>query len=235
MKTKKSPKADLKNKRGLFIEVGLLLSLAICLWAFEWSIEDIRHNVFNTLSLGDKTEEMIEITRPDKPEPEPEPEPEPKKEIVFEVFEVKNDNEKVGDIDWDGSEDGKNKRNIPTIIIPEDYEVPESGSIEPVEFFKVEKKPEFPGGDIAMLNFIKNNVKYPPESKEIGIQGRVFVEFIIDINGKVIKAKVVHSADKNLDAEALRVIKLMPDWSPGKQRGKEVPVSYVIPVNFKLS
>jgi TonB family protein len=101
-------------------------------------------------------------------------------------------------------------------------------------FFIVEEMPKFPGGDIALHNYISNNVKYPAEAKEKGIEGRVYVSYIISPKGKVDDVKVIRGVDPNLDAEAKRVIEGMPDWTPGKQRGKSVAVNFTSPVNFEL-
>ncbi len=101
-------------------------------------------------------------------------------------------------------------------------------------FVVVEEMPQFPGGEMALGKFISENIKYPAEAKDKGIQGKVFVNFVINENGKVEKTKVVRSAHPLLDAEALRVVNQMPDWTPGKQRGEAVSVSYTIPVQFAL-
>lgn len=99
---------------------------------------------------------------------------------------------------------------------------------------KVEINAEYPGGTYALHKFISKNVRYPSVSKELGIQGRVVVSFTIDTDGSVIDAKITESVDENIDQEALRVINLMPKWKPGMQNGKEVKVSRVLPINFKL-
>ncbi|MCK9412075.1 MAG: TonB family protein [Prolixibacteraceae bacterium] len=98
----------------------------------------------------------------------------------------------------------------------------------------VEQMPEFPGGEIALRNFIAENVKYPVEAKEKGIQGKVFVTFVVNSAGKTEKAKIARGFDPLLDAEALRVVEQFPEWKPGKQDGKAVSVSYTVPINFAL-
>ena len=107
---------------------------------------------------------------------------------------------------------------------------------EDVEIYgMVEEMPGFPGGEQKLFEFIGNNVVYPQEAKEAGIEGKVFVEFYIEGDGTVCDAKVLRGLGYGCDEEALRVIGLMPKWSPGKQRGKAVRVRYTLPVNFKLS
>jgi len=103
------------------------------------------------------------------------------------------------------------------------------------EFFMVvENMPEFPGGDLGLMKYIKKNVNYPKIAKEYNITGKVYISFIVDKTGSVTNVKVVRGVDKNLDAEAVRVIKSLPKYKPGKQRGKAVRVMFTIPIKFKL-
>ena len=95
--------------------------------------------------------------------------------------------------------------------------------------------PEFPGGDAGLMKYIQNNVKYPPIAKEYNITGKVFVSFIVDKSGSVSDVKIARGVDKSLDAEALRVVKSLPKYKPGKQRGKAVRVMFTIPINFTLN
>ncbi len=101
-------------------------------------------------------------------------------------------------------------------------------------FIVVEQMPKFPGGDQAMFKFLSDNIKYPVKAQVKGTQGRVICQFVIDIDGVIQDVTVVRSVDPDLDAEAVRVIKSMPKWTPGKQRGQAVRVRYTMPVNFKL-
>jgi protein TonB len=108
---------------------------------------------------------------------------------------------------------------------------------EPVEeeiFLIVEQMPEFPGGENALRTYIAKNIKYPRNAQEMGIQGKVYVTFIVDKNGNVTKASIARGIDSALDKEALRVINTLPRWTPGKQRGSAVSVSYTVPINFTL-
>ena len=105
---------------------------------------------------------------------------------------------------------------------------------EPIPFVRLEKKPIFPGGDAAMMEFIAKNVKYPQECAQNGIEGIVVVTFIIDREGKVTDAKVVRGKHPALDKEALRVVNMMPVWEPGKKDGESVRVSHALPIMFKL-
>jgi TonB family protein len=122
-------------------------------------------------------------------------------------------------------------------IIPDDIlvgEIVEPGTKEP--FIYVEKMPEFKGGIDSLMSYIKRNLKYPEWEKENKIEGRVFVNFVVDKNGKINDPKILRSVQgsKNFDNEAIRVITSMPDWTPGQQDGKNVDVQFNLPINFKL-
>lgn len=101
-------------------------------------------------------------------------------------------------------------------------------------FTEVDVQPVYPGGDTALFNFISENVKYPVQAQENGIQGKVYIEFIIDKTGAVTNAKVYKGVNEELDKEALRVIKLLKKWTPGKNDGKPVNVKYCMPIFFLL-
>ncbi len=113
-------------------------------------------------------------------------------------------------------------------------EVEEEEPEEQQIFQVVEEMPEFPGGMAECLKFLGKNIKYPTISQENGVQGKVIVQFVVNKDGSIVDPVVVRSVDPYLDKEALRVIKTMPKWKPGKQRGKAVRVKYTVPVTFKL-
>ena len=97
----------------------------------------------------------------------------------------------------------------------------------------VEEMPEYPGGMNELAKYLSENIKYPEEAKEIGIGGRVFISFIVEKDGSVNEVSVIRSVDPLVDNEAVRVVKTMPKWKPGKQNGKIVRVSYILPINFQ--
>ena len=99
----------------------------------------------------------------------------------------------------------------------------------------VEKMPEYPGGMEALKNDIMNNIRYPELAKKNGIQGKVYVSFVIDKKGKVTDARVVKGVDSSLDQESLRVISNLKDWTPGMEKGKKVKVEFTLPINFALN
>ena len=98
----------------------------------------------------------------------------------------------------------------------------------------VEQIPQFPGGQAALMEYLTKNVKYPEEAHKKGVQGRVIASFVVEEDGSITNANIAKSVDPLLDAEALRVVNAMPNWTPGMQRGKAVRVKYTIPINFML-
>ena len=217
MEAKKNPEVNLERKKGLFLQIGLVVSLLLVLVAFEYkSYEKSDYNL-GQLNLDDLEEEIIPITKQEvKPPPPPPPPPE-----VIEIVE--------------------DEVEIEIEIEIEDTESDEEEAIEIIEddddefFMVVENMPEFPGGDLGLMKYIQKNVKYPPIAKEYNITGKVYVSFIVDKSGKVTNVQIVRGVDKNLDAEAVRVVKSLPKYKPGKQRGKSVRVMFTIPINFTLN
>ena len=217
MEPKKNPEISLEKKKGLFFQIGLIFALVIVLAAFEWkSYEKVDYNL-GQLNLDDLEEEIIPITRQEiKPPPPPPPPPEVI-EIVEDEVEIEDELEIE---DTESDED-------------EEIEIEEEDDDE--FFMVVENMPEFPGGDLGLMKYIQKNVKYPAIAKEYNITGKVYVSFIVDKSGSVTNVKIVRGVDKNLDAEALRVVKSLPKYKPGKQRGKAVRVMFTIPINFTLN
>lgn len=231
MEPKKSPKADLERRKFIFLEIGLILSLAICYIAFEWKSEEISTSSLGELTSQDMFEEEIINTQQETPPEQPEPE-QPEPEAVIEELIVVDDDKVVENLNIDSEADEKTKTNIN--IVQTTFNVETEEEVEPISFAVVEEKPTFPGGESELLKFIAENTKYPEIAKENGIQGRVFVQFVIDKNGNVTNVTIARGVDPYLDAEAIRVVKMLPRWTPGKQRGKPVPVTFVVPINFKL-
>ena len=98
-----------------------------------------------------------------------------------------------------------------------------------------ETPPEFPGGINGLMRFLSENIRYPAEAQKSGIQGSVVLQFVVNTDGSIVDIQVVRSVDPSLDREAIRVVELMPNWTPGEQRGKKVRVRYTLPINFRLS
>ncbi len=120
------------------------------------------------------------------------------------------------------------------LLVKKEAVIPKMLDSEEQIFFIVEDMPEFPGGEMELRKFIANNIEYPKVAQENGIQGRVYVTFVVDKNGEVSNARIARGVDPSLDQEALRVVNSLPKWIPGKQRGQAVNVSYTVPINFAL-
>ena len=134
------------------------------------------------------------------------------------------------------SQYGEDGKDGVIIISKKKNDIDNTEQVEPKEmiFVVVEDQPEFPGGNQAMMDFISNNIKYPAEAKEKGIQGRVILNYVVEEDGSISEVQVVRGVDPMLDSEAIRVIESMPNWKPGKQRGKEVRVRFTLPVVFRI-
>jgi len=225
MEEKKSPKANLEDKRLIFIQVGLIISLLVAWMAFEYKSYDKR--VIDD-SLLRKTEvveeEMVEITKQE--EQKPQPVEMPKQTTQLEIVE---DDVEVEDIEINAEVD---QSEVIDDYVP--VEVEEEEVTEAEIFQIVEEMPSYPGGEAKMYEYLGKNIKYPQIARESGIQGRVFVNFVVEPDGSVSNVKVLRGIGGGCDEEAMRVIKSMPKWKPGKQRGKAVRVSYTLPVVFKL-
>ncbi|MFO7790745.1 MAG: energy transducer TonB [Bacteroidota bacterium] len=231
MQVKKSKKANLENKKILFLEIGLVLVLGIVLLAFEWGTPEVNKNQLGDTDMDDLMEEEILNTFQEEEPPPPPEKKEPEPEQVIEELTVVEDDEEESDIDIDSESD----ENTQVDIDMSSFEEEEEEEVEPIDFAVVEEKPEFPGGDAALMKFFSEHTEYPEIAKENGIQGKVFIQFVIDKNGNVTNVSVARGVDPYLDKEAKRVVRQLPKWEPGQQRGKPVPVTYIVPINFKLN
>ncbi len=223
MEIKKTKKADLERKRSLFFQIGLILSLGAILVAFEWSSVDVNNSLLAMVDEEVLEEEVAPITRRKEIKPPPPPPP-PRAIDVLEIVEndVELDEElEIEDTDLDQDLDFSQ------------LEMDEEPSEEQI-FFVVEDMPEFPGGTAALLRYIARNVNYPVICQENGIQGTVSVRFVINEKGEVTNVQAYRAPDPNLEREAMRVVKSLPNWKPGKQRGRPVKVSFTVPVRFML-
>jgi protein TonB len=222
--TKKSAKADLESKKTMFIEIGMVVALAAVLFAFEWkSYEKIELSLASRV-VDDTPEEMIEITQHEKPPPPPAP---PQQTTIIEIVEDDMEIEDDIEIDVEADQETEMEEYIPV----EEEEEEEEAQI----FTVVESMPDFPGGDAARIKYLNENIKYPQMARESGIQGRVFVTFVVEKDGSVTDVRVLRGIGGGCDEEAIRVIKNMPKWNAGKQRGKPVRVQFNMPILFKLN
>ena len=228
MEPKKHPKANLEKKRVFYFQIALTLVLLLVLFIFEYRSYEIEATTLGNIAFEAEFEEDIENTFREKQPPPPALLPPPVELIIVA------DDQEVDEVDIADTESDEE-----TEIEPID-EQEEEVTDEP--FISVEEMPQFKGcnADVKcteskMIQFIAKHVKYPPIAKENNITGRVYISFVVDKTGLVTQVKVVRSIDQYLDAEALRVVKLMPRFKAGRQRGKPVNVRYNIPINFTLN
>jgi len=226
MEAKKTPKADLESKRTLFVQIGLIVALAAMLVAFEWKTYDIKQVDLGGRQAEKVEEDLVEITNQNKPPPPPAPPP-----TTTLINIVQNDVEVEDDLNIDA--EATELTEIPEytpIASTEEEEVAEAEI-----FTVVEESPSFPGGDEARIRFLTDNIKYPQIARESSIQGTVYVTFVVEKNGNVTDVRILRGIGGGCDEEAVRVIKAMPRWNPGKQRGKPVRVQFNMPIKFTLA
>mgnify|MGYP002522300139 CR=1 FL=1 len=209
----------------MFTQIGLIISLLIAWAVFEVKVKadrEIDESLLNREIVMD--EEMVEITKQEEQKPEPVEQPQQTTQLEIVDNEVE-------------TEDIKINAEVEQNEVIEEYVAPEVVEEEVVEqeiFQIVEEMPQFPGGEQKLMEFVAKNIKYPQIARETGIQGRVFVGFVVEPDGSISNVKLLRGIGGGCDEEAMRVIKSLPKWKPGKQRGKAVRVSYQIPVFFKL-
>ncbi len=209
----------------MFTQIGLIISLLIAWLAFEHKSYDKRQideSLLNREVVLD--EEMVEITKQEEQKPQPVEQPQQTTQL-----EIVDDNVETEDININAE--------VEQNEVIEEYVAPEVVEEEVVEqeiFQIVEEMPAFPGGEQKLMEYVGKNIKYPQIARETGIQGRVFIGFVVEPDGSVSNVKLLRGIGGGCDEEAMRVVKSMPKWKPGKQRGKAVRVSYQIPVFFKL-
>ena len=228
MEVKKTPKASLENKRALFIEIGLIVALAVVYIAFNWTSKDVQVSTLEAENQVVQEEEIIPITQ-ETPPPPPEAPKIPvlsdQIDIVDDEIEVDNDFLSLEDSDDMGVEIMDYVENVQEEVVEE----------EAIPFQLVEEKPSFMGGDANQFSaWVNKRLVYPEIAKENGVQGRVTLQFTVEKDGSVTKVKVLRGVDPSLDKEAVRVVSMSPKWKPGKQRGRAVPVIYTFPVYFQL-
>jgi len=224
MELKKSKKADLENKKGIFIQVGLVVALSVILIGFEWTTKPKQDDDTEMVRQIEFEDEMI-ATKREPPKEQPKPET-PK---VAEVLDIVEDDVEIDDFDFDMEVDENTQYDF---SFDDDEEQIEEEEI----FYIVEDMPTFNGGDpaIEFRKYIASNLNYPEIAAENGISGRVIVQFAVSAQGRVVDAVVVRSVDPALDREAVRVVMSSPVWTPGRQRGKAVKVLFTFPINFVL-
>ena len=220
MEPKKHPHADLERKKNFFLSIGFVITLSVIWVALEWKSYEVSAFDLGALMVDDIEEESIPITEREAKPPPPPPPPMEEFVIVDDEEELEEELE-VEDMDMD--------EDMEIEIVEEVEEI-----IEDQIFTIVEQMPQFGSGEKDLLTYLAKNIKYPQMAKESGISGIVYVTFVVGKNGKVGDVRILRGIGGGCDKEAVRVVKSMPDWKAGKQRGKPVSVQYNLPVRFVL-
>ncbi|BFP40103.1 energy transducer TonB [Muricauda sp. SCSIO 64092] len=233
MEPKKNPKADVGRNSALYFVIGLAIVMLLVWRGLEWKKYDKTNDYDISLNVEDQLDEEVPMTEQIKTPPPPPPPAAP------EVIEVVEDEEEVEETVIESTETSQEEE----VMEVEEVEVEEVEEDISVPFAVIEDVPVFPGCEGSsnkkacfqemMQKHIRKNFRYPEIAQEMGIQGRVAVMFTIQKDGSIGNVRL-RGPDKNLEAEARRIIEKLPKMTPGKQRGRAVKVPFSIPINFKL-
>jgi len=223
MEAKKTDSADLTKKSGFYLSIGLLATMTLVVTAFEWrqyedSLVDLQGKNINTF------EEVMEVPPTEQPPPPPPQVQQP------QVIEVPDEEEIKEDIKVNLDVEVTDQTKIEEIVVQAAEPEEESDQI----FNIVEESATPKGGMAAFYKYVSDKIKYPPQARRMGIEGRVFVEFVIGKDGKLTEVRAIKGIGAGCDEEAVRIVQSAPPWNPGKQRGKPVKQRYTLPIIFKL-
>ena len=222
MEMKKTRRANVHRKRGLYFGIGLMISISLTITAFEWRFEDKDKMDLGLVTDSFEPPVVIPVTRNEPPKP---------KIIQPPKIEIVEDEIEIDELEIDLSSESDENLEIE---IPEFIPEPEKPA-GPEIFIIVEEDASFKGGLKAYAKFLRKNLKYPKQARRMGIQGKVYVEFIITKDGSLKDIKAIKGIGAGCDEEAVRVISLSPKWNPAKQRGRAVYQKMVIPIVFRLN
>ena len=229
MEIKKSPKADLENKKMLFLEIGLVIALVVCGAALAFNTKPEPEPY--TPPKQDVREQEFEMDRTVQEQEQKQPEQQKAKtQVLADVLTIVSNDTKIDTPDLLFSDDASAFEDF-------EFEVEEvvENIVEEEIFVTAEEMPTFQGGDLSKFrNWVQSNVKYPQIALENGIQGNVVIKFVVEKDGKLSNIQVLQSPDKTLADAAVQVLQKSPKWKPGKQRNKPVRVTYTLPVSFKI-
>lgn len=229
MEAKKTPKANLENKKGLFVQVGFVVTLLALLVAFNWKTYE-RNDFEEQVRKGGT--EIVETIIPTTELLPPEP---PKVEIQMstDAVEIRDDNNVEGPELANVNAEDTGGPVVTDLPRPQPI-IEEPEEVDDTPFQIVQNMPEFKGGYGELQNYLAANLIYPQLAKETGIQGKVYITFIVEKDGSISNARVIRDIGGGCGAEALRVIQSMPKWESGKERGKPVRVEINLPISFTL-
>ena len=221
---KKYSHANLQRYARVFANVGLIVALLFIIWAFEKKQYDDA-GLVDLGTVEDDFEDIIEIPPTEQPPPPP-----PKVKLP-EIIEVPDEEEIEEEIEVELDVEVTEETVVEEIVFEE---APEEENVDEI-FTIVEEPASFPGGLTAFYEFLKKEIKYPRQAQRMGIEGRVFVQFVVERDGRLTDIHVVKGIGAGCDEEAVRVLKNSPKWNPGKQRGRPVRQKMIQNILFKFS
>ena len=226
MEARKNPKYDMRQYRGLFFNIGLVISLLMVIAAFEWRFYDDQE----LMNVGSSSIEFIEALDVPLTEQPPPPPPTVLKNVqIIAVEDLEDIEDEIElNLDIDMTED----LTIEQVIELDVGEVEEEDTEE--IFVIVEDAPAPIGGMAAFYGHVNENIKYPRQAQAMNIEGKVFVQFVVGKDGGLTDVVVIRGIGGGCDEEAIRVVELSPSWKAGKQRGRPVRVKMVLPITFKI-
>ncbi|MCH7415146.1 energy transducer TonB [Belliella sp. R4-6] len=223
MEAKKTPEADLTKRSGMFLNLGLLVSVGLVLFAFEYKSFDDR-DLKDLGQVSDDFEELLDIPITEQPPPPPPPVEQPVIQEIPDEIEIEEKIEVNFDVDV------KEETVIKEVVISDAPVEEKADAI----FDVVENAPNPPGGMEGWNQYLSKNLKYPTQARRMGIEGTVYVVFVVNTDGTIQDVDVLRGIGGGCDEEAMRVVKAAPKWEPGKQRGRPVRVRMRLPIRFKL-
>lgn len=237
MEIKKSKKADLEGQKSTSMLIGYIFALGAVFAAFEWTTRDYKETEpVIYAAYAPMEEEVPPVTQPIFQTAPPPPQEAPQ---VAEILDIVEDDEEIEEEEIQSSEDTNEAISGPSAPVSGPVmtgPVADVGISDEDEVFEVvEKMPMFPGGDEALMKYLGKNIKYTRMAQDRGVQGTCVIEFVVNKDGSVVDPVVLKKLDPDLDNNALEVVKKMPKWQPGLQRGKPVRVKYRLPVAFRLT
>ena len=224
MEVKQNASASLENKSHDFLLMGLVVALGFLFIVFEWSTVDVKKTAPIMTDEYFVTEDLVPVTiqKPNLPPPALAAPP----RVIAPVIKPVENNVDVDPVEVVPTDEPITYE--PVVTEPEVID-------EDIIHVRAEIQPSFPGGPDAMMKFLKENLKFPSICAENGIQGRVVVSFVVNKNGSIEQVEVLSGVHERLDAEAVRVVKLMPTWTPGQMQGHAVRTKFILPVTFRMA
>ena len=231
MEKKKSNLANLETKRKLFLQLGFIIAIALMITAFEWSTDESSTQILVNNSITEVEDDIQNTYRKE----EKIERPIPKIKLTDIINMVTNDVIIDDKLDFTSEDDQDSKMDMK-------FNLDDEGTIDDTPFAIVQDMPIFrpeinkteEKGKLDLFRYVSKQVKYPVMAIEANLQGKVYVDFVVNKNGEVTNVKIARGVDPILDKEAIRVVKNLPRFRPGKQRGRNVNVKYNVVINFKL-